>query len=369
MSKKPKREEEPFERALSTYSERKIKWLWRYLIPENVVCILEGEGEVGKSRVARFIAARCSRGEPLPGETEGRAAMNVLICSFSEDPVEEITLPQIRRMGGDLNRVFVVEKPFTFDEEGLGELKDAIRRRRAKLVILDPLADYVPAHTDSYKDEQVRRFVMGPLSLLARGEKVTIIAIRHFKKGRGEDIKYRGLGSAAHSNVSRAALAFIRDPGVDLDAQRFVLGPNKGSWVAVKRRRYPRFEIRETKDEIGRLQWLPDSERSIAELDQEWHHKGASGEATEMAKEFLERELANGPVAMRALRERKPIEMSWKTVERARRALGVVTKGGHRGRPAQWLLRKDAVGIVLPSFHGVRVFKKNGGRAPERRRE
>src|SRR5262249_6999103 len=225
MSKKPKRE--PFERALSEYAEAKIKWLWRYLIPENVVCIFEGEGEVGKSRVARFIAAMCSRGQPLPGEEEGRPAMGVLICSFSEDPVEQITRPQIRRMGGDLDRVFVVERPFKLDDKGLGALEDAIRRRRAKLIILDPLAGYVPSHTDSYKDEQVRRFVMGPLSLLARRRKVTVIAIRHFKKGRGEDIKYRGLGSAAHSNVSRAALAFIRDPGVDMDAQRFVLGPNK----------------------------------------------------------------------------------------------------------------------------------------------
>jgi hypothetical protein len=198
-------------------------------------------------------------------------------------------------MGGDMKRIFVVDKPFTLDEDGLAKLEEAIKRRAIKLVILDPLSDYTPSGTNTYRDEEVRRFIMGPLSLLARTLKVTIAAIRHFKKGREDGVKYRGPGSAGYSNVARASVAFIADPEADVDAQVFVLGPNKGNWVPKPQRRYLRFRILETDDHIGRLDWLGVSERSIEELDLQWRRKTGSGEGTELAKQWLLQAVANGP--------------------------------------------------------------------------
>jgi hypothetical protein len=358
MNKKPK--PEPFERVLSEYAEAKIKWLWRYLIPENIVCIFEGEGEVGKSRVARWLAAQLSSGLELPGEDVARPAANVLICSFSEDPVEQITRPQIRKMGGDLKRVFVVEQPFTLDPAGLGKLTDAIQRRQAKLVILDPLSDYIPSRANAHRDEEVRRFVMGPLSLLARKLKLTIIAIRHWKKSREDGVKYRGAGSMAFSNVARITLAFIADPEAAKDEQMFVLGLAKSNWVPKSKRKFLRFEIGETSDEIGRLRWRGESERSIEQLDAEWRELTRGGEGTAEAKDFLLGALKHGPVEVNVLKEKRPEDISWRTVERAKRVLKVVTRGGHRGKPAEWLLREHAKGIVI-DFSRAKYRKRYDG--------
>lgn len=282
---------EPFERPLSDYREASITWLWPYLVPRGTVAIFEGEGEVGKSRVARYLAAQVSSGQPLPegGQT---GPMNVLICSFSEDPVEQVTLPQIRTMGGNLDRVFIVERPFTLDDTT--QFEEAIKRRKAKLVILDPLADYIPGKTNSYKDEEVRRFVMGPLSVLARKYECTIICIRHFRKSLEGDVKYRGAGSMGFTNVSRASVAFIADPDAPDDAQTFVLGPNKGNWAPRSKRRSWRFAIEETDDAIGALRWLGESEKSVEELHREWQRRRAGGEETDAAKAWLAEQLASG---------------------------------------------------------------------------
>jgi hypothetical protein len=296
--------------------------------------------------VARYIAAKTSGGKPLFGEEEGGAAINVLICSFSEDPVEQITLPQIRRMGGNSQRVFIVERPFTFDAAGLQELEAAIVRRRIGLVIIDPLADYIPSRANAYRDEEVRRMVMGPLSLLARKHKLSIIAIRHFKKSREEGVKYRAAGSMGFSNVSRISVAFFPDPDEDEQAQVFVMGISKTNWIPRSKRRVLRFQIEETEDEIGRLKWLDESKRTMEELDAEWRKKMSGGELTTAAKKFLLQALANGPVLVSMLKQQQPNGMSWKTIERAKRAAGVVRRG-YRGKPAEWLLRKDAKGIVI----------------------
>jgi RecA-family ATPase len=344
----PAGDRQPFERRLSEYPERRISWLWRAVVPKNAVVLFEGEGEVGKSRVARYVAAKMSSGGTLSGEEEAAAAVNVLICSFSEDPVEEVTRPQIRKMGGNLQRVFIVEKPFTFDAAGLKELQDAIVRRRIGLVIMDPLADYIPSKANTYRDEEVRRMVMGPLTLLARKHKLSIIAIRHFKKSREEGIKYRAAGSMGFSNVGRIVVAFLPDPDEDEQAQIFVMGISKTNWIPRSKRRVLRFQIVETEDERGRLRWLGESTRSMEELDAEWRKKmKGGGELKAAAKKFLLQALANGPVLVSTLKQQQPNGMSWRTIERAKRAAGVVVRGGYRDKPAEWLLRKDATGIVI----------------------
>jgi hypothetical protein len=348
----------PFERALDDYEELPLTWLWQYLVPENTVVLLEGEGEAGKSRFARYIVARLSSGRALPGQDESNALINCLICSFSEDPVAQITRPQIRRMGGDLERVFVVDAPFTLDEDGLAKLEDVIARRKIKLVVLDPLADYIPSKANAYRDEEVRRLVMGPLSLLARKHAVTILAIRHFKKGHEDGVKYRGLGSAGFSNVARVSLAFIADPTADADDQIFVVGPNKGNWVPKSKRRYLRFQIRETTDEIGALSWLEDSRATIEELDRQWHKRAAGGEGTDAAKRFIKELLKDGAVPLGEIKaewQKRNPGFSWPTVERARQSLGVVTRGGHRGRPATWSLPEKKEGTI--TIYGVDLNK------------
>lgn len=331
-----------FERCLSEYEEEKIQWLWPYLIPLGMVTVFEGEGERGKSRVLRYIAAQITSGKPFYGQTTAPPPGNVLIASFTEDPVESVIRPQIRTMGGDLTKVFIIDQAFTLDEEGITKLSAALERTQAKVLMLDPLSDYVPSKANSYKDAEVRRYIMGPLTQLARQHHIAIIAIRHFKKSTDGDLKYRGEGSVGFTNIARATVGFISD---DQDPSVTIMGMNKSNIVPRSKRRSLRFEIKETLDEVGCLKWSGYTDVSINEIDREQKEDGRPGIERQQAAEFLREELKNGPMEydrLKIMAEKRSIAA--RTLRRASEEIGVLKSGaaGQEGK-SLWSLPEAVV--------------------------
>jgi RecA-family ATPase len=326
------------ERALIDIKEEKLEWLWYPYIPFEMVTNLEGEGQIGKSRLTRYIAARVTKGLTLPGQKEDPPPGNVLVVSFSEDPVPSVVRPQIRKMGGDLKKVFVVERPFTLDEDGVKLLDGVMERIEPSLVIFDPLTDYIPSRTNSYKDEEVRRMVMGPLTGLAKEHSCAILAIRHFTKGGGGPLKYRGGGSVAFANVSRSTIACVEDP---YDDHITVMGPSKANLVPKDNLVFRRFQIEKTEDGIGRLVWRGTSDKTLDQLEVE--RSKANRDIAELekdAKEWLLERLGKGEVPVKELRAKaEGKSFSWSTVERAKRNTPEIqSRGGYRGNPAIWYI-------------------------------
>ena len=323
------------ERALSEYREEKIDWLWYPYFPRDMVTCLEGEGEMGKSRLSRFIAAAITKGRPLPGVEVPLPPGNVVIASFSEDPVPSVVVPQIRKMGGDLDKVFVIEKPFALDDDGIGLLRGVIERRRPVALIMDPLSDYIPSKANSYKDEEVRRFVMGPLQALAKEFECAIIAIRHFRKSSDGSSKYRGGGSVAFTNVSRATVACVQDPD---NPDIVIMGVNKGNLVPKSKKVSLLFEIVETLDDIGSLEWRGETHSSFDDIEDQRRHMQRNPEQELAATEFLTQQLPKGEwVLVSKLKERAEVaSCSWSTIEKVKRKLNVQRRGAYPGTPAKW---------------------------------
>ena len=90
--------------CLGEATSRPINWLWPRYLPRGKLVILDGDPGTGKSLIALDIAARLSRGGPLPDGSESGEPCQVLILS-AEDGVEDTIRPRAESAGADLRRV------------------------------------------------------------------------------------------------------------------------------------------------------------------------------------------------------------------------------------------------------------------------
>src|SRR5262249_43767522 len=101
----------------------------------------------------------------------------------------------------------------------LDAIRESIWAVDAKLVVIDPLMAYLPAETNSYRDQDIRRG-LAPLAALAAELNVAILVIRHLNKTSSNNPLYRGGGSIGIIGAARAGLLVVRDPN---DEDRYIL--------------------------------------------------------------------------------------------------------------------------------------------------
>jgi hypothetical protein len=73
------KEQQPLFRSLASITPIKVEWLWRPRIPYGKITIIEGDPDLGKSLITLDLAGRLSTGRPLPLESTGGRAANVLL--------------------------------------------------------------------------------------------------------------------------------------------------------------------------------------------------------------------------------------------------------------------------------------------------
>jgi archaellum biogenesis ATPase FlaH len=154
-----------------------IDWLWERRIPLGKITILDGDPGMGKSLLAINIAACVSTGLPMPDGTPGIQGGIILIAP--EDGAEDTIKPRMETAGGDPSQVLLFNTVIRFDEKRMGffeypfslsqdlkELEKRIKRRKAKLVVLDPLMAVLGRNVNSSSDQEIRE-VLIPLAQLA----------------------------------------------------------------------------------------------------------------------------------------------------------------------------------------------------------
>lgn len=203
----------------SDLKRRHVQWLWDNRIPHGMVTLIDGDPGVGKSTMTIDLAARVSRGGPMPDGTPGRPPSSVVILSAEDDP--EVTIgPRLEAAGADRERVYLLQgirdehgnpTPPTVPDE-IEVIRQAVRSVRAGLVIIDPLVAYLDAKIDSHRDQQVRR-AMSAFKMLAEQEGCAVLLVRHLTKGSGgSKAIYRGGGSIGMNAHARAALLVAPHP-------------------------------------------------------------------------------------------------------------------------------------------------------------
>jgi AAA domain len=336
-----------------------VSWLWPGRIPLGKLTILDGNPDLGKSLLALDWGARLSTGRPFPDCETTIGPASALVLS-AEDAAGDTIAPRLEGLGADMSRVFIWQRE-RVDEDwpwrlprDLHRLDAALRRTRARLAVLDPLMAFLD-HRLLYNDAGVRR-VLGPLMQVAEKHRCALLLHRHLnKQGRGHAL-YRGLGSIAFMAACRYAMLVERDPD---DSSRCVLAPVRHSLAPAQpslvyqiRAGPPLTPIPSPPEGEGgtgaagtpTVAWLGRSRYTANEL---LMAAGQKFRPRDEAAEFLEEMLADGPRRCSEIHKAaKKAGLSFRTVERAKKALGIRSQREYRqGEPVTyWLLEDQGLG-------------------------
>jgi hypothetical protein len=354
----------PFERVALTGPP---KWLWRGKVPQKAVTLLCGRPKLGKSLLTIWLVAQLSRGL-LEGDYRDAPARALLIAA--EDPADTIVKPRLIAAAADqalvgmlavqdhqghqdrpragvdgldgLDQAGTYARRITIPDE-YRLLEQIIVENEIALLVLDPINSFISHKVDAHRDAEIRR-VLDPLAALAARRSFAAVAVVHLNRRSDTDILNRITGSAGYGGSARSILTFGRHP--ENDAQRVVAA--EGNWQ--KEAQSDLFELREIvvfpdvdpEDQTQpALVHIGTSDLASSDLIDPDDDRSA----LEEAKDFLLGELAFGAVPVADLRRGAEANgLSWPTLERAKKLLGVQARrisvaGGTRGSGRwEWFL-------------------------------
>jgi AAA domain len=313
---------------------RPIHWLWRPYLACGKLAVLDGDPGAGKSLFTVDLAARLTRGGRMPDGSWRRKKANVLFLN-AEDALDDTLRPRLDAAGADVNRVFCLGGVQVGIADG-AEMSfpgcfDALRRavvaHQIELIVIDPMMAFfkpaVPTNSD-----QVMRVALAPLAALAARSGATVLLVRQLSKHAGRKALYRGGGSIGIIGAIRTALFLGRTAEPD----RRILAMTKSNIGPTA----PALACR-LAEEAGRprLEWLGECDATADDLCRPPAPGAASDRAT--ADEWLLAALASGPQPAKELQEEaRAAGYCLRTLERAKRRVGVVARRVRKGGRAFW---------------------------------
>jgi hypothetical protein len=322
---------------LSDVSESSVEWLWKNRIPLGKLTMIDGNPGDGKSVMTMDLAARITTtGEMPDGETCETGG--VVVLNAEDDPSDTI-LPRIVAAGGDPSRVNVIgmipcdggrARRVPALPRDVPLIAAACKRVEAKLVIVDPVMNYLHADAKSNSDQDVRRCLM-PLKDMAETLNIAVVIVRHLNKSAGASALYRGAGSIGFVGLCRQALFVGRCPDSPemrvLAATKSNLGPMADS-----------LQFKLAGDRKGRcvVGWCGTSTHTADDLVAVKKEDEDAG-AVDDAKEILASILKDGKMAAAdVVKQAARAGVSSMTLRRARIALGVRVRRKGFGAEGKW---------------------------------
>jgi hypothetical protein len=182
---------------------RTTMWLWEDRVPAGQFVIAAGIEKLGKSTALVWLCSRASRGD-LAGDYMGKPLTSLYISS--EDSEAEILKPRFQAAGADLSRTATLVTGGSFSLA-------AVRELRPDIVVLDPLSAFVDLGRSANEHGEIAiRQVLLPFHDLALSEGITVIGVRHSRKGNpGDNPLDMVMGSKAWVAAARGLLLFAPD--------------------------------------------------------------------------------------------------------------------------------------------------------------
>jgi AAA domain len=277
-----------------------VQWLWPGWLPLGKLVVLDGAPEVGKSTLMSDLAAKLSRGQ-LGGPPSATLFVTV------EEAAADSIVPRLIAAGADRSKVHVWRPADDFTvPDKVDRLAEAIGSTGARLVVLDPVSDFLGV---SMTDEQSVRRALRALARLAEATGCTVLCIRHLRKQEGGPAIYRGLGSVGVVAAARVVWLLGHHPRGEGRRVLAVTKSNVGERPVARA-----FRLTDR-----RIEWLAEETWMAAE------DVRPTGEPSQA--EWLRTQLASGPKKMKRLvAEARVLGMSQRTLERAKEALQIVSK-------------------------------------------
>lgn len=237
--------------AFSDIQIERIDWFWYPYIPLGRITMIGGDPGAGKSFITTALAAGASRGDSFPGEeADVREPMNTLLLSVEDDPNDTIK-PRLQNLHANQKKVFISPKDIILDVAGLSSIRDMVRQKKIKLLIIDPIVAFLGAKMDMNKANEVRPLMRG-LYHIAKDMNIAVVVVRHNRKV-GAGVKegkaiYSGSGSIDFTASVRSELAVSEDR----NGNKFMnhIKTNSG-----KMGPSIRYEIIEMEDGTGLFKW------------------------------------------------------------------------------------------------------------------
>lgn len=337
-----------------------IRWLWPGWLAAGKLHIVGGAPGTGKTTLALALASTLTVAGRWPDATRCAEAADVLIWSGEDDPNDTL-LPRLAAAGADLARVHIIgdvrdpdgRRPFdpARDVPALAHAV-ALLRRPVRLLIVDPIVSAVSG--DSHKNAETRRGLQ-PLVDLGQRLGAAVLGITHLTKGTtGRDPLERLTGSLAFGALTRIAWATAvqRDP--EPGAPRRVLARIKsnigidGGGFGYDLEAVTVADGIQTSRVLWGAQIEGDARALLGQAEAEPDTgDDADDERTERdeAGEWLRSVLAEGPLNaadLKLLAQRNGL--AWRTVRRAKDALGVQSKKGAMRGGWTWQLPEGVQG-------------------------
>jgi hypothetical protein len=315
----------------------RLHWLWRGYILFGKLTMLDGDGGLGKSTLMLDLAARLSRGRPMPDGSRHAPAGTLLL--MAEDGAGDTIKPRLENAGADMSRIGLLQ---TYTDpadnlevmptlpDDLSIIETAIYQVEAKLLVIDPILSYIGDNVNEYRDKEVRR-ALAPVIAMAERTGVALVCLRHITKTIGGNAKHRGNASVAFTNMSRSALFVAQDPD---DQTRMVLAQSKGNLGPPA----PSLTYRLVgcENEHARVNWEGTSMHTANSLSAQG---GSDEERSELrdAEAFLLDVLEGGPLLVEALKKQaREAGIAEATLRRAKVSLRIDSQKA-RTQDGKWV--------------------------------
>lgn len=194
----------------------RIRWLWDKRVALEMLNVFSGPGGAGKSTILYDTASRASR--------EGAS---VLIAT-AEDHLAAIVRPRLEAAGADLSKVHVVTDDMVIPED-LDRLEERARQLGVALITIDPLVAFLAGDINTHKDSSVRQ-ALKPLAKMAERVGCAVAVVIHTNKSPSDDPLFRISGSGGFSAAARHVLLACPDPE-DEGGNRRVLAVVKSNLI------------------------------------------------------------------------------------------------------------------------------------------
>jgi AAA domain len=315
-----------------------LRWLWPGRVARRVFTLFEGDPGLGKSLATLDLAARLSVGAKMPdGQSNPFDGPVASVLLSAEDEPADTILPRFLAAGGNPRYLTLVQGVKTPSGERVPNLADVPALRRAlertggRLLIVDPLAAYVPPNADAWRDDVIRRLLM-PVRQAVSDLDAGLVAVRHLTKNNKAPAIYRGQASIGLAGAARAVFVFGKDPADASGKRRLVatvkfnIGPEPPTLA---------YETVSHYGEAAHVSWAKGSVKVTADellnppSAQDSERTGSSAEARRFLEELLAAQA--GPLVSKdVFREAGQAAISRYALLRAKDELGLVA---HRDGP------------------------------------
>jgi hypothetical protein len=324
-----------------------IEWVMQNFIPRGMLSSLQGLPDVGKSFLTGAITTAVTNDYGRLPDPSGELRElgdcvhgNVLIFNSDDSPAHT-TIPRLKSMGANLDRVFFENpdsEPITFADERLPSL---LERIKPALVIFDPIQNFVGEKVDFNRANSIHP-VMRKLELLAMKHNCGILCVQHISKGAangsgGASVSW-GLGSMAINGIFRCVWTVGRLHDPDNPYRRAVLSAKANIVAGI-----PPAYLFDLDPESG-FRWAGVStEVTAKDLIREQHAKqGRPSEQSDRAEEIITEILEENDGEMFSADLWQAVEsegISKRTYRNVKKDMGI--ESFQRGR--QWFVRLQKV--------------------------